>query len=91
MDLTDSSYDQIKETCEKMAALDEMLPNLDDLEVSDSRLSAKDMEAHQQEKLNSIIESRATLSASEIIDMVKKRVSIFGIYNLYDEIETTNA
>jgi len=31
------------------------------------------------------------LSLGEIIDMVKTRVSIFGIYNLHDDIETTNA
>lgn len=90
-DLTGSTYSQITETCEKMADLDEMLPNLDDLEVSDSKFSAKDMERHLHEKVNGIIESRATLSLGEIIDMVKKRVSIFGIYNLHDELETTNA
>ena len=90
-DLSDSSYEQVKEMCDKMADLDEMLPNLDDLEVSDSKFSAKDMERHQEEKVNAIIEKRARLSLGEIIDMVKKRVSIFGIYNLHDEIETTNA
>jgi hypothetical protein len=49
------------------------------------------MEKHQQEKVNAIIENRARLSLIDIINVIKKRVSIFGIYNLHDEIETTNA
>jgi len=31
---------------EKMADLDEMLPNLDDLEASDNKYSGKDLELH---------------------------------------------
>lgn len=61
-DLTDSSYDQVKEMCDKMADLDEMLPNLDDLENGESNFAARDMEKHQQEKVNSIIQKRARLS-----------------------------
>ena len=68
-----------------------MLPDLDDLEVSDNKFSAKDIEKHQADKINGIVEDRANLSLIEIITMVKKRVSIFGIFNLHDEIETTNA
>ena len=49
------------------------------------------MEKHQEDKINAIIETRSRLTLGEIIDSVKKRVSIFGIYNLHDEIETTNA
>lgn len=32
-DLSECSYDQVKENCDKMSDLDEMLPNLDDLEM----------------------------------------------------------
>lgn len=51
-DLTGSTYAQIIDVTEKMADLDEMLPNLDDLEVQDSKFSAKDMEMHLHEKIN---------------------------------------
>ena len=36
-------------------------------------------------------EKRKRLSLREIIDLVKRRVSIFGIYNLHDEIEASTA
>lgn len=91
MKVDDFTYEQVKDATEKMAALDEMLPNLDDLEANNQKSFLKDMAKHQEAKVNAIISKRASTSLTEIIGMIKSRVSIFGMYNIHDEMETTNA
>jgi hypothetical protein len=41
--------------------------------------------------LTDIIEKRSKMTFGEIIDKIKEKVSIFGIFNLYDEVELIQA
>lgn len=41
--------------------------------------------------LTEIIEKRSRMTFGEIITKIKEKVSIFGIYNLYDEFELQQA
>ena len=34
-----------------------------------------------------IVNARASMTMSDIVSLVKERVSIFGIYNLHDDLE----
>ena len=50
-----------------MADLDEMLPNLDDLEVNEGSYAAKDTEKLQEQIVNSILQARSKMSLGQII------------------------
>lgn len=71
-----------------MAELDKMLPNLDDLELATTKFSSlKEMDKLQNQELMNIVEGRARMNMSDIVAQIKQRVSIFGIYNLHDDLE----
>ena len=70
-----------------MSDLDNMLPNLDDLEQSiGARVDPKKVTPADE-----ILNQRANMDIFEIIDLVKDRVSIFGIYKLHDEVHIQNS
>lgn len=71
----------------KMSDLDNMLPNLDDLEQS---IGAK-VDPKKVTPADEILNKRANMDIFEIIDLVKDRVSIFGIYKLHDEVHIENS
>ena len=70
-----------------MADLDNMLPNLDDLESS---IGSK-VDRKKTTVADETLQQRASMSIFDIIDLVKSRVSIFGIYKLHDDVEFQNA
>lgn len=72
-----------------MQVLDAMLPNLEELEVSTSHKN--EHEKVKQSNMDKILEERTKFSLNEIIEMVKERVSVFGVYNLYDEVHINNS
>jgi hypothetical protein len=71
----------------KMGDLDNMLPNLDDLEQS---IGAK-VDPKKVTPADEILNKRANMDIFEIIDLIKDRVSIFGIYKLHDEVHIENS
>lgn len=71
-----------------MQVLDAMLPNLDELEVSSSHKN--EIEKVRQSNLDKILEERSKFSLNEIVKLVKQRVSVFGVYNLHDEVNINN-
>lgn len=73
----------------KMQVLDAMLPNLEELEVSTSHKN--EHEKVKQSNMDKILEERTKFSLNEIVEMVKERVSVFGVYNLYDEVHINNS
>ena len=71
----------------KMGDLDNMLPNLDDLEQSiGARVDPKKVTPADE-----ILNKRANMDIFEIIDLIKDRGSIFGIYKLHDEVHIENS
>ena len=72
-----------------MQVLDAMLPNLDELEVSSSLKN--EHEKVKQSNKDKILEERSKFSLNEIVALVKQRVSIFGVFNLYDEVYVNNS
>ena len=89
IDFTDYTYEQVSETKNKMQVLDGMLPNLDELEVSTSHKN--EHEKLKQTNLDKILEERARFSLTEIVALIKQRVSIYGVYNLHDEVALNNS
>ena len=65
-----------------MADLDNMLPNLDDLEQSIGSKAEKKASISEE-----TLQKRANMDIFEIIDLIKSRVSIFGIFKLHDEVQ----
>lgn len=41
-------------------------------------------------EIEAIIDKRCHMSFSDILNQIRDRVSFFGVYNLYDEIETND-
>jgi hypothetical protein len=72
-----------------MQVLDAMLPNLDELEVSTSHKNEHDK--IRQSNLDKILEDRSKFSLNDIVKLVKERVSVFGVYNLHDEVQMNNS
>lgn len=82
------TYEQVVKTKEEMKDLDKMLPNLDDLELATTKFSSlKEMDKMQNQELMNIVESRSNMTLTDIVGLIKSRVSIFGIYNLHDDLE----
>lgn len=82
------TYEQVVKTKEEMKELDKMLPNLDDLELATTKFSSlKEMDKMQNQELMNIVESRSNMTLTDIVGLIKSRVSIFGIYNLHDDLE----
>ena len=88
VDFTDHTYEQVSEVKNKMQVLDAMLPNLEELEVSTSHKNEHDKV--KQTNMDKILEERTKFTLNEIVQMVKERVSVFGVYNLYDEVDINN-
>jgi len=74
-----------------MGILDQMLPNLDDLEVNLSKFTMSEAEKAKQAEIDEIMKKRTELSIVDILDLVKRRVSIFGVYQLHDQMEMNDA
>lgn len=87
IDFSNHTYDQITKVTQEMADLDNMLPNLDDLESS---IGSK-VDRKKTTVADETLQQRASMSIFDIIDLVKSRVSIFGIYKLHDDVEFQNA
>ena len=86
-DYENLTYDKTTEMVSKMKIMDQKLPDIDDIEVKWSKFEQSQAEQARNAEIDAIIEKRATLSIGDIIRLVKERVSIFGVYKLYDDIE----
>ena len=89
VEYSNHTYEEISEVKNKMQVLDAMLPNLDELEVSSSLKN--EHEKVKQSNKDKILEERSKFSLNEIVALVKQRVSIFGVFNLYDEVYVNNS
>lgn len=85
------TYEETLEQTKKMENLNSMLPNLDDLEINLSKFTMSEAEKAKQSEIEAIMNKRTQLSVIDILDLVKKRVSIFGVYQLYDDLEMKDA
>lgn len=85
------TYEETISQTKKMETLDSLLPNLDDLEINLSKFTMNEAEKAKQQEIETIMQRRTQLSVIDILDLVKKRVSIFGVYQLYDDLEMKDA
>ena len=67
--------------------LDQKLPNIDDIEVQYSKFEQSEAEKARNAEIDQIIAKRCKMDLHTIIEQVKRRVSVYGLYNLFDEIE----
>lgn len=91
IDFENLSYDEVDENLKKMHDRDQMLPNLDDLEMNTNKFSLSEAEKAKNAELDAIINERTQFSLVDIVNLIKKRVSIMGIFNLYDDMEMNDA
>lgn len=87
IDFDSLTYEQTTQTLAKMKILDQKLPNIDDIEVQFSKFEMSEAEKARSAEIDAIIERRCQMSFSDILSQIRDRVSFFGVYNLYDEIE----
>ena len=86
-DFAAMTYEQTSEALRKMKVLDDKLPNIDDIEIEYSKFEQNAGLKARNADIDAIIEKRAQLSVSDVIALVKERVSIFGVYKLHDELQ----
>lgn len=87
IDFDSLTYAQMTSTLGKMKILDQKLPNIDDIEIQFSKFEMSEAEKARSAEIDDIIEKRCKMSFSDIFHQIKDRVSFFGVYNLYDQIE----
>ena len=91
MDYEAITYKEMKEVTSKIKILDDKLPNLDDLEVPESRFQMTEVEKAKQALTDEILNRRANFSPTEILELIKSRVSLFSIFKLHDDLELNDA
>ena len=81
------TYDEIQDLSERLESL---VQSIQKLGIDTTGIVDK-----TEQKINAIlteiIEKRSKMTFGEIITKIKEKVSIFGIYNLYDEFELQQA
>jgi hypothetical protein len=87
MDYSVVTYQEMRDLTIKIKVLDEKLPNLDDLEVPESKFQMTEVEKAKQALTDEILAKRARFSPIEILDLIKTRVSVFSIFKLHDDLE----
>jgi len=72
-----------------MAALDERLPDIEDVE---NMLAAAKFQQPAAQKLmdrevDEVVSKRAKFTLGKIAELIQSRLSLFGLFMLYDEVE----
>jgi hypothetical protein len=91
LDYENLTYQEMSEITTKIKILDQKLPSLDDLEVSDSKYQLTEVEKAKQALTDEILSKRSSFTPMEILSLIKSRVSIFSIFKLHDDLELNNA
>jgi len=88
LDLSTQTFDQIEELHHKMKKLDKKLPDIADLEsmISTVRFQQPLAQKIMDEQIEKVINDRADFSLSQVSELVRKRLSLVSIYQMYDDI-----
>ena len=73
-----------------MQALDEMLPDIDDVEnmmMDNTRFDLPESQKYLDRKMDEVIKNKAGFTLSQITELIKSRLSFFNIFMLYEDIE----
>lgn len=89
VDLKTKSFNEIKNLAKQMHTLDAKLPNIDDVEdqLSAVRFEQPAMQRLMDSKINDIVLQRSELRLADIVQLIKKRLSLYSLFMLQDNFE----
>lgn len=89
VDLTTLTFDQIEDIHHQMKQLEKKLPDVSDLEglIQTVRFQQPLAQKIMEEQIDSVIVERSKFSLAQVSELVRKRLSLVSIFQMYDDIE----
>lgn len=92
MDIESLSFADIEKHKAKMESLDKKLPDIGDLEgmLSSVKFQQPLAQKMMDEKIEKVIQDRSTFTLGQVSELVRKRLSLVSIFQMYDDIHLEN-
>lgn len=88
-DISKFSFDKIEELHHEMKQMEKKLPDVSDLEgmIQTVRFQQPLAQKIMEEQIESLIIERSRFNLSQVSELVRKRLSLVSIFQMYDDIQ----